>query len=153
MQPLNSDPRTVQSVMIITEPGIDRLVPFLFMAFICSKKKLLNLNGCMSHNGFATLFHAKSNTRMGCWNRGWLGFFNCLSEKCDRLCINQPCTAKHLDPVFFISSSYRTLADNDDVFLPYDLLFSSYTTVNVTQLKMLILRNVSIPIPYTYSVY
>ena len=81
MQPSSSDPRIVQSVMIITEPGINRLVPLLFVAFICSKRKLLNLNGCMSCNSFATLFHAKSNTRMGCWNMRTLGLLSCLRKK------------------------------------------------------------------------
>ena len=50
---------------------------------------------------------------------------------------------QNIEIQLFISFSYRTLADNDDVFLlPYDLLFTSYTMVSVIQLRMLISRNV-----------
>ena len=48
---------------------------------------------------------------------------------------------QNIEIQFFTSSSCRTVADND-VFFPYDLLFSIYNTVNVIQLKMYISRNV-----------
>ena len=43
-------------------------------------------------------------------------FFFTICIICDRLCINRPFTAKQQNPVF-TSFSYRTFADNDDVFL------------------------------------
>ena len=76
---------------------------------------------------------------------------------CDRLCLNRPFMSKQRNSVFFL---YHPLTEFLLIttlffFCPYEVLFSSYTTVSVVQLKMLISRNTRfqfcIGSPFTYS--
>ena len=78
-----------------------------------------------------------------------------LDPNFDRVCITDY-SPQNIE-IKFTLSSYRTFSDNEHVYLcfPYDLLFSSYTTVSLIQLKMHISRKVRfqfrIRTPFTNS--
>ena len=75
---------------------------------------------------------------------------------CDHLCINRPFTTKYLYPVFLRHPLTELLLTTKMVFFfPHDLMFSSYMTARVIQLKINILRNIRfqfrIRTPFTNS--